>query len=408
MSEFTSVITMSETEACRAIAAAVAEGVRAEPQLAAGKVIDSLRAAFGPLVQKIVALIEAGANNLPAILAALIDRRRDAALVGRRRRQHPDRGDEAAVNRRVGQASDPRSGSRAPAHHNHSQKGEPALATRACPTLPPFPQTPPHHDYQTIRILHALPAGRGPGGRGDRPGIAARSPAFRRKGHRRLKPVLRAHCRPRPELRTADVAIAAQKARLALSDGRTATFAFNASAGTLTAHAADRPGPGVQLRALAADGSAAAHAVAYSLSRSRAAAQSAATASAGAATPSVEPPRAVHLRSGDAGRHAAAAAGDPRRAAIAGLPGKALPAGIQLRKRHVSAGAAHTASYRFLPATADVSALAGRVARHLQRRPIKPAPWLLVVNEAGQTVVDQTWPGSVEETLTLLEKFGGQ
>ena len=94
-------ITLSETEACQAIAAAVAEGVRAEPQLAAGKVIDSLQAAFGPLVQKIVALIEAGANNLPAILAALtaagVTLPSWVGVVA----SDPDRGDEAAVNRRV-------------------------------------------------------------------------------------------------------------------------------------------------------------------------------------------------------------------------------------------------------------------------------------------------------------------
>ena len=71
MSDFTTILALNETDACQAIAAAVAEGVRAEPQFAAGKVIDALRAAFGPLVQKIVALIESGANNLPAILAAL-------------------------------------------------------------------------------------------------------------------------------------------------------------------------------------------------------------------------------------------------------------------------------------------------------------------------------------------------
>ena len=111
MSEFTSVITMSETEACRAIAAAVAEGVRAEPQLAAGKVIDSLRGlrAAGAADRR----LDRGRREQPARHPRrAIDRRRDAALVGRRRRQHPDRGDEAAVNRRVGQASDPRSGSR--------------------------------------------------------------------------------------------------------------------------------------------------------------------------------------------------------------------------------------------------------------------------------------------------------
>jgi hypothetical protein len=68
MSEFAPDCVLTETEACRAIAAAVAEGVRAEPETAAGKVIDSLRAAFGPIVQKIIALVEAGVDDLPAIL----------------------------------------------------------------------------------------------------------------------------------------------------------------------------------------------------------------------------------------------------------------------------------------------------------------------------------------------------
>jgi hypothetical protein len=71
MSEFNPMSALSEIDVCQAIAAAVAEGVRAEPEHAAGKVIDQLRTTFGPMVQKIVALIEAGASNLPAILAAL-------------------------------------------------------------------------------------------------------------------------------------------------------------------------------------------------------------------------------------------------------------------------------------------------------------------------------------------------
>jgi hypothetical protein len=71
MSVFSTTSVSNETEAFAAIAAAMTEGVRAEPHLAAGKVIDSLRAAFGPIVPKIISLIEAGANNLPAILDAL-------------------------------------------------------------------------------------------------------------------------------------------------------------------------------------------------------------------------------------------------------------------------------------------------------------------------------------------------
>jgi len=70
MSE-SNVSVLSEADACQAIAAAVAEGVRAEPERAAAKVIASLQTSLGPIVTKIVALIEAGATNLPAILAAL-------------------------------------------------------------------------------------------------------------------------------------------------------------------------------------------------------------------------------------------------------------------------------------------------------------------------------------------------
>ncbi len=68
----------------------------------------------------------------------------------------------------------------------------------------------------------------------------------------------------------------------------------------------------------------------------------------------------------------------------------------------------HTASYRFLPATADVSQLPPVWQGIFNAARAKPAPWLLVVNEAGQTVVDQSWPESAEETLALLKKFGGE
>jgi hypothetical protein len=71
MSDFSSTSVLNESQAYAAIAAAVTEGVRAEPQLAAAKVIDNLRSSFGPIVEKIVALIESGATNLPAILDAL-------------------------------------------------------------------------------------------------------------------------------------------------------------------------------------------------------------------------------------------------------------------------------------------------------------------------------------------------
>jgi hypothetical protein len=67
MSKF---LSLPEDLASQSIAAAVAEGVVANPDGAA-KVIDRLTASFGPVVTEIINLIEAGATSLPAILQAL-------------------------------------------------------------------------------------------------------------------------------------------------------------------------------------------------------------------------------------------------------------------------------------------------------------------------------------------------
>ena len=67
MSKF---LSLPEDLASQSIAAAVAEGVVANPAGAA-KVIDRLTASFGPVVTEIINLIEAGATSLPAILQAL-------------------------------------------------------------------------------------------------------------------------------------------------------------------------------------------------------------------------------------------------------------------------------------------------------------------------------------------------
>jgi hypothetical protein len=200
---------------------------------------------------------------------------------------------------------------------------------------------------------------------------------------------------------SADVTLAAQKARLTLSDGRTATFAFACSAGTLTAHAAiglDQecnyllqpladplppppapdpvPGP----------------------------------------APSPQPvpkPLSSNLR--------VLFIYDPMALAALAAPRQAILASPELRaylEKHCPleancangmclANAKHTASYRFLPATADISALPAVWQGIFNAARGKPAPWLLVVNEAGQTVVDQPWPESVEATLALLKKYGG-
>jgi hypothetical protein len=64
-------------------------------------------------------------------------------------------------------------------------------------------------------------------------------------------------------------------------------------------------------------------------------------------------------------------------------------------------------SYRFLPFNADVSRLTPVWQQTCKAAAGKPLPWMIAVNEAGQTVVDQPWPGSVAETLAVLRKFGG-
>ena len=62
---------ISDVLAHQSIAAAVAEGVNAPPEVAVAKVIDRLTAAFGPVVQTIIDLIKSGVTNLPAILQVL-------------------------------------------------------------------------------------------------------------------------------------------------------------------------------------------------------------------------------------------------------------------------------------------------------------------------------------------------
>ena len=68
MSEFLSI---PEDVACQSIAAAVAEGVHAQPDVAAAKVIDRLTASFGPVVQQIIDLIKSGADQSAGDPAAL-------------------------------------------------------------------------------------------------------------------------------------------------------------------------------------------------------------------------------------------------------------------------------------------------------------------------------------------------
>jgi hypothetical protein len=199
---------------------------------------------------------------------------------------------------------------------------------------------------------------------------------------------------------TADITLAAQKARLALSDGRTATFAFATTAGTITAHAAvgldqecnfallpliDSPPPPPTPNPTP--------------------------------SPSPQPPAPLphpsNLR--------VLFTYDPAALADLAPPRQAILASPELRsylEKHCPMesncvggmcplNAAHTASYRFLPSAADVSQLPAVWQGIFNAARMKPSPWLLVVNEAGQTIIDQPWPANVDATLALLKKFGG-
>ncbi len=69
--------------------------------------------------------------------------------------------------------------------------------------------------------------------------------------------------------------------------------------------------------------------------------------------------------------------------------------------------AGKTPSYRFLPTHADVSRLTPVWQQTYRSTSAKAAPWIVATNEAGQTVIDRAWPGTVEETLALLKQYGG-
>ncbi len=203
----------------------------------------------------------------------------------------------------------------------------------------------------------------------------------------------------------APITIAAQKARLALSDGRTATFAFANSAGTLTAHAAvgldqecnyallplgDQPSPSPVPNPTPSP------------------------------TPDPQPPAPLPLPKPSNLR--VLFTYDPTVLSDLAPPRQAILASPALRsylEKHCPPesncatgtcplNAAHSASYRFLASTSDVAGLPAVWQGIFNAARGKPVPWLLAVNEAGQTVVDQSWPGSVDETLALLKKFGGE
>jgi hypothetical protein len=197
--------------------------------------------------------------------------------------------------------------------------------------------------------------------------------------------------------------IAAQNAKLLLADGRTATFRFSLTGGTLCCAAA-----------IGLD-----QVVSYDL------------LPIGDAPPPEPTPPPVPVPPGPAPSPSPAPTKSNLRVlflydplALVDMPPgqQALLAAPELRSyldRHCpkesgcSGGmcpllaASPTPSYRFLPNSTDVSRLTPVWQQTWKAAVGRPMPWLIAVNEAGQTVIDQTWPGSVAEALALLQRFGG-
>jgi len=202
----------------------------------------------------------------------------------------------------------------------------------------------------------------------------------------------------------ADVSIAAQKVQLTLSDGRVATFTFATSGGTLVAHAAVGLDQECNYALLPlAD-----------LPFVPTPAPSPAPSPTPTPVPTPNPPQASNLRVLFTYDPAALADLPAAQQAIVTSPAlrsyleKHCPLESNCRNGQCPLHAVETASYRFLPGTADVSQLPAVWQGIVNAARGKPTPWLLAVDEAGRTVVDQSWPASVDETLALLKKFGGE
>ncbi len=198
------------------------------------------------------------------------------------------------------------------------------------------------------------------------------------------------------------IGIAQQKAKLQLGDGRTATFRFAVSAGTLSCAAA------VGLDQV----------LCYDLVQ----VVDPAPPNPAPTPPGPQPPAPTPLPTPVAGNLRVLLLDDPL--ALIDMPTgqQAILTSPSVRAyldQHcpLESGCASgrcplistikTPSYRFLPTSADTSRLSPVWQQTCKAAAGKPAPWIIAVNEAGQSVIDQAWPASVEDTLALLRKFGG-
>ena len=200
------------------------------------------------------------------------------------------------------------------------------------------------------------------------------------------------------------MAIAQQKARLKLTDGRTATFWFASSSGSLQCTAA------VGLDQV----------LGYELRRPSDPAPTPVPAPTPNPSPTPTPPPTPSPQS--TGNLRVLFLYDPLALIDMRPERQAILAAPELRSyldQHCplesgcAAGvcpwtAGKTASYRFLPIRADVSRLSPVWQQTYRAAAGKRPPWILATNEAGHTVIDQSWPATVDETLKLLKKFGGE
>jgi hypothetical protein len=212
---------------------------------------------------------------------------------------------------------------------------------------------------------------------------------------------------PAPVPRVQAISIAQQRAKLKLTDGRSATFRFATSGGTLLCTAA------VGLDEL----------LCYQL------------LAIGEPPPAPEPPPGPSPIPAPSPTPAPTPPPTPQASNLRVLflydpstlvdlpPGKqAILASPELRSyldKHCplegdcgtgrcSLSANKTPSYRFLPIHADVSRLSPVWQQTYRAAAGKASPWVLATDEAGQAVIDRSWPATVDETLLLLKRFGGQ
>ncbi len=204
---------------------------------------------------------------------------------------------------------------------------------------------------------------------------------------------------PAPEGPTAS--IAQQKAKLMLSDGRTATFQFAVTGGTLCCTAA------VGLDQV----------LAYDLmplgDPPPPAPLPTPTPTPNPPAPGPTPPTPSNLRVLFLYDPLTLNDMPPEKQAILASPelrsylDKHCPLESACASGMCPLTAGKTPSYRFLPTSADVSRLPPVWQQTYRSAAMRTAPWVLATNEAGETVIDQTWPAGVNETLALLKRYGG-